>query len=379
MRRVYGGVLDEPGAFPRAPKKAPSECGSRDRDTHGTWWCDKNNQQWYDGGVKPGNDAFLRLVRYQGGPKGPVMLAAGFGMSSHSFLTRTIGKNLTEFLTGEGYDVWLFDYRAGIDLPSAGTEFSIDDIARDDWPTAIRKVLEVTGRDSVQVFGHCVGSVSLQMTMLHRPLPIRSAVCAQFPLHPVTSAFNWVKSELRVANALDSAGIKVVRPDTISSPANALLYTVLRTLPIPAEERCGQAVCRWINSIYGCTHRHAQLNDRTHRALNEMFGVGNIRSIKHLALMMRKSLAVTEQGGKGYFADPGNMAEVKLLLLQGRHNYIFRPAGTLRTLRWLRAHNPNGQYQRLVLPGYAHLDAIIGARAATEVYPDIVRFLDETQ
>ena len=379
MRRVYGGVLDEPGAVPRAPKKAPSDCGSRDRDPHGTWWCDKSSKEWHDGGVRPGDDAFLRLVRYQGGPKGPVMLAAGFGMSSHSFLTRTIGKNLTEFLTGEGYDVWLFDYRAGIDLPSAGTEFSIDDIARDDWPTAIRQVLEVTGRDSVQVFGHCVGSVSLQMAMLRRPLRIRSAVCAQFPLHPVTSAFNWVKSELRVANALDSTGIKVVRPDTISSPSNALLDTVLRTLPIPAEERCGQAVCRWINAIYGCTHRHAQLNDRTHRALNEMFGVGNIRSIKHLALMMRKSLAVTEQGGKDYFADPGNMADVKLLLVQGRHNYIFRPPGTLRTLRWLRAHNPNGQYERLVLPGYAHLDAIIGARAATEVYPEIVRFLDETQ
>jgi len=138
-------------------------------------------------------------------------------------------------------------------------------------------------------------------------------------------------------------------------------------------------VCRWINAIYGCTHRHAQLNDRTHRALNEMFGVGNIRAIEHLTLMMRKSLAVTEQGGKGYFANPENLAEVKLLLLQGRHNYIFRPPGTLRTLRWLRARNPDGQYQRLVLPGYAHLDAIIGARAATEVYPKIVRFLDETQ
>src|SRR5262249_40988693 len=159
-------------------------------------------------------------------------------------------------------------YRAGIDLPSASEEFTIDDIARDDWPTAIRKVLEETRRDDLQAFGHCVGSVSLQMAMLHRPLEIRSAVCAQFPLHPATSVFNWVKSELRVANALDSVGIKVVRPDTISSPSNALLDTVLRTLPIPPEERCGQAVCRWINAIYGCTHRHAQLNNDTHRVLN---------------------------------------------------------------------------------------------------------------
>jgi hypothetical protein len=29
-----------------------------------------------------------------------------------------------------------------------------------------------------------------------------------------------------------------------------------------------------------------------------------------------------------------------------------------------------------VLPGYAHLDAIIGARAAVDVYPRITNFLD---
>jgi hypothetical protein len=29
-----------------------------------------------------------------------------------------------------------------------------------------------------------------------------------------------------------------------------------------------------------------------------------------------------------------------------------------------------------VLPAYAHLDAIVGSRAATDVYPKIVNFLD---
>jgi cholesterol oxidase len=374
MVRIYGGALDEAGAFPSARGKKALDRG-RPGDPDGIWWCRKPGR-WHNGDMV--SDDFLRLVRYRAGEKGPVMLAPGFGMSSDSFRAPTIEKNLTEFLTELGYDVWLFDYRAGVDLPSAQWEFTIDDVAREDWPLAVEQVRHLTSRDDLQVFGHCVGSVSLQMAILSGLQGIRSAVCAQFPLHPVTSVFNRVKSGLRVANALDDLGVKIVAPDDHRSPPDALLDVILRTLPLPAEERCGQAVCRWINAIYGCTHRHVQLNEQTHRALNDLFGVGNIDSIKHLTLMMRKSLAVTHEGKKDYFKHPELMADTKLLLLQGRHNYIFHPAGTLRTLRWLRANNPRGQYQRLVLPDYAHLDAIIGARAARDVYPRVAEFLEQT-
>jgi cholesterol oxidase len=375
MVHIYGGGLDEPAAFPSAPRKAPAV--REPLDPAEIWWCDGTLERWHSGGTL-GRDAFLRLTRYKAGSKGPVMLAGGFGMSSHSFLAGTIDKNLTEFLAERGYDIWLFDYRAGIDLPSARTEFTIDDIARADWPLAVKQVLEVTGRDNLQAFGHCVGSVSLQMAILAGLPGIRSAVCAQFPLHPATSVLNRVKSGLRVANILDDVGVKIVAPDNRPSPPDALLDVLLRALPMPPEERCGQAVCRWINAMYGCTHRHAQLNDATHRALNEMFGIGNVDSLKHLALMMRRSLAVTHTGGKDYLNHPERIADTRLLLLQGRHNYIFHPAGTLRTLRWLRSHNRQGHYQRVVLPDYAHLDAIIGARAAVDVYPQIAGFLDTT-
>lgn len=369
---IYGGVLDEVGAFPSAPKTAPSVREPKDPD--GTWWCD-SRQQWH-ADDRPGADAFLRLTRYRAGDKGPLIMATGFGMSSHSFLASTIEQNLAEFLAARGYDIWLFDYRAGIDLPSARTEFTIDDIARVDWPAAVRKVQELTGREDLQAFGHCVGSGSLQMAILAGMQGIRAAVCAQFPMHPSTSVFNQVKSRLHTAGAFGRLGVGGLAPDVSPSPPDELLDLALRTLPMPAEERCGQAVCRWINAIYGCTHRHAQLNDATHRALNDMFGFGNIDSLRHLSLMMRRGLAVTHTGGMDYFAHPERIAGTHLLLLQGSQNYIFHPLGTLKTLRWLRDANPQGDYQREVLHGYAHLDAIIGTKAATEVYPRIVNFLD---
>ena len=368
---IYGGVLDEPGAFPSAPRKAPAVREPREPD--GTWWCD-SRRRWH-ADDRLGDDAFLRLTRYRAGDKGPVMLASGFGMSSHSFLAPTIEQNLTEYLAGCGYDIWLFDYRAGIDLPSAGTEFTIDDIARDDWPTAVKKVLEETGREDVQAFGHCVGSVSLQMAILGGLQGIRTAVCAQFPVHPASSVFNMVKAQIHSADVLGSLGVDRVAPDTRPSLRDEMLDIALRALPMPAEEHCDQAVCRWINAVYGCTHRHAQLNDATHRATNDMFGFGNIETMEHLSLMLRKGHAVTHTGGMDYFDHPERMAGTRLLLLQGMSNYIFHPVGSFRTWRWLRSQNPRGDYERKELPGYAHLDAIVGARAATDVYPLIAEFL----
>jgi cholesterol oxidase len=373
MVHIYGGLLDEDGAFPSAPKKAPPIREPKDPD--GIWWCG-SGRRWHAGDTL-GDDAFLRLTRYQAGDKGPLMLATGFGMSSHSFLTPTIEENLTEFLARCGYDIWLFDYRAGIDLPSSGTEFTIDDIARVDWPTAAAKVREETGRDDLQAFGHCVGSVSLQMAILSGLPGIRTAICAQFPLHPASSVFNIVKSDIHAADFLGSLGVHGVSPDTRLSAHNELIDVALRTLPMPPEERCGQAICRWINAVYGCTHRHAQLNEATHRALNEMFGFGNIDSMDHLSLMLRKGLAVTHTGGMDYFDHPERVAGTRLLLLQGMQNYIFHPVGTLRTLQWLRSKNPQGDYQRRELPGYAHLDAIVGTRAAKDVYPWIAEFLGQ--
>ena len=372
MVHIYGGVLDEPGAFPSAPRKAPPVREPREPD--GIWWCD-SLRRWH-AGDRLGDDAFLRLMRYRAGDKGPVMLAAGFGMSSHSFLASTIEENLTEFLAGCGYDVWLFDYRAGIDLPSAGTEFTIDDIARDDWPIAVRKVLDETGRADLQVFAHCVGSVSLQMAIFGGLQGIRAAVCAQFPMHPASSVFNMVKSQLHTADVLGTLGVDGLAPDIRPSLRDEMLDIALRALPMPAEEQCGQAVCRWINAVFGCTHRHAQLNEATHRAINEMFGFGNIETMEHLALMLRKGRAVTHTGGMDYFDHPERMAGTRLLLLQGMSNYIFHPVGSFRTWRWLRSQNPQGDYQRKELPGYAHLDAIVGSRAAIDVYPSIAEFLD---
>jgi cholesterol oxidase len=329
------------------------------------------------GKVPVGPDAHLMLTRYCGGTKGPVLLAPGFAMAARSFLGRTMPVNLTEYLVGHGYDVWLFDYRASIDLPSCRTDFTIDEIATLDWPAAVAEVRARTDADSVQAFGHCVGSSSLLMALGAGMEGVRSAVCSQFSLHPHTSLLNRVKCVLRVGKVAHDIGIRGVLPDNEHLWIDIATTVALHLVPVPRQEHCGEPDCRFINSVYGCTHTHAQLDNATHHSLHGAFGYGNTTTLGHLALMMRRRLAVDAQGCEVYTQHPERLA-LPLHFLAGARNYIFKPAGTQATLDWLRTHNDPELYSCSWLAEYAHLDAIIGRDAAVDVFPSVLAHLDAT-
>lgn len=385
LLRIYGGALDEAGRFPPLPTSAlsvsPPDRQPRTLPGPQRHWLDGKGQ-WQKGG-EVADDARLCLTRYRPvRPKGPVILAPGFGMAASSFLVTTIEPNLVEYLYRKGYDVWLFDYRASINLPQAASgSFTLDDIAREDWPDAVTQVQRLTRRtsgDGVQVVAHCVGSVTLLMALLNGMTGVHSAVCSQFTTHPKTSWFNLLKARLRVSRLLQLFGVGVVKPLQGQRWSNYILDIALRAAPMAREERCGQAVCRWINAVYGCTHCHAQLNDDTHKSLTSLFGVGDLDAFNHIALIMREGRALDHVGYDAYLPYPGRLAKVPIHFLIGDRNYIFFPQGSDRTLRWLRANNPAGSYSFTELHGYAHLDCFIGKDAPNAVFPEIGAFLDST-
>ena len=106
-----------------------------------------------------------RLTRFQGGTKGPVILSPGFGTSSIAYTIDTTDTNYPEYLYEHGYDVWVLDYRASPLLPSGSTQFTLDDIARYDYPAAVDTVREIAGAEDVQIMAHCVGSLTLLMAL----------------------------------------------------------------------------------------------------------------------------------------------------------------------------------------------------------------------
>jgi len=315
----------------------------------------------------------VRLTRYNGGKQGPVLLAPGFGTSTLAFTIDTVDTNLPEFLFADGYDVWLFDYRASPALPSSRTQFTLDDIATKDWPAAVAKVRAVSGAASVQVMAHCVGSMTFLMAMLSGLQGVRSAVCSALSLFPESPIGNRVKAKLDLGTLLRKFGIDMLTTSfDPGNPADRFIDQVLRMFP--SRESCPSAVCRRILGIYGEVYKHEMLNEPTHAAIHEMFGVANVTAFDHITRMIREGHVVDAQGRDVYMSNISRLA-VPITFLHGQENRLFLPEGTEKTFKLLAQRNGAALYQRITVPVYAHMDCFMARNSATDIFPLIVNAL----
>jgi cholesterol oxidase len=149
--------------------------------------------------IKLSDGGRIKLTRYNGGDKGPVVLVPGYSATSSSFAIDTVDENLVEKLTGEGYDVWLFAYRGSPDAGNTKLNFSIDDIARQDWPAAVatkpgeQLTNILRNRDVVDADGNDVYLKDVHK--LNMPITFIAGELNQI-FYPETSArtYSWLKA-----------------------------------------------------------------------------------------------------------------------------------------------------------------------------------------
>jgi cholesterol oxidase len=322
----------------------------------------------------------LRLTRYQGGAKGPVILSHGLGVSSLIFSIDTIETNLLEYLYARGYDVWLLDYRSSIELPAATLQASGDDVATKDYPAAVAKVLELTGAKSVQMVVHCWGSTTFFMAMLAGLKGVRSAVASQIATQIRAPLSTQIKSGIHLPSFLKAVGI-----DSLTAYADnhegllAKVYDAgLKLYPLELKNRCTNATCHRITFMYAPLYEHANLNEATHNNLHEMFGVANMKSFTHLARLTNTGHLVDFNGGEVYLPHLDRLA-IPISFIHGEQNECFLPASTEISMNDLAKANGSKLYQRHVIPGYGHIDCIYGKNAAKDVYPFMLQHLEATQ
>ena len=361
LQDIYGGV------FARASELVPDPPPRRRRALRMS-----APEVYY---VMTADRVTVRLTRYKGGEKGPVVLSPGFGTSTAAFTIDTVETNLPEFLFAHGYDVWLFDYRASPALESASQQFDIDGVATRDYPAAIGKVREVTRQASVQVVAHCVGSMSFLMSMASELRGVRSAVCSSLAFFPLSPTANEIKAGLNLGSFLAALGVKTITTDFDGTDILDRIVDAVLKLG-PTSERCDSAVCRRILLIYGEVYKHDQLNAATHRAIHEMFGVASITAFRHLLLMVQKKKIVDKDGRDVYLNHLDRLA-IPMTFIHGVENRLFFPSGTLETVDALRAANGADLYKHVLVPNYAHMDLFIGRNAARDVYPTILSALEE--
>jgi cholesterol oxidase len=317
----------------------------------------------------------LKLTRFKGGDKGPVLLTPGFGTSSLAYLIDTVDTNLPEYLFERGYDVWLLDYRASPDLKSATTQFTLDDIARYDYPAAVGAVRERTGAPSIQMMAHCVGSLTFQMAQTLGLQGVRSAICSQLTLHPKLPMLNQIKGRLYLANLIKAASFDTLTTTYTDSLAERAFDLLLRLYP-SRYQRSANPVLHRILFLYGDVIKLEKLNRATYEAIPEMFGPANLTTFLHLSQIARAGHAVGPKGEDCYLPHADRL-KMPITFLHGAENHLFLPHGSEETMRFLAERNGADLYNRHVIQNYAHMDCFLGRDADRDVYPIVASELEK--
>jgi cholesterol oxidase len=366
MFDTYGSLVARPSVFdPAAPPRQKRPLRTHPPEVHM---------------VRTADGVDLRLTRYRGGPKGPVMLVHGLGVSARIFSTDTIETNLVEFLFAHGYDVWNLDFRASIDLPAAKTRFTGDDVAAHDYPAAIAVIREATGADTVQAVVHCFGATTFFMSLL-RGLPgVRSLVASQMGVHVKPPFATRLKTGLYTPEFLAELGVDELSAyvDANARWQDRLFDAALRLYPVAFDELCSSPVCRRIAFLYGPLYRHAQLDESIHSTMHELFGVANIDSFQHLGLLCRTGHLVDAKGEETYVTGANwHNLDLPIAFVHGARNECFLPLSTQLTFDELCRRFDPGKFTRHVIADYGHIDCVFGKNAARDVFPLIVAHLDK--
>lgn len=362
----YGGIFYNPHrSVPKAPRKK-RQLRTCAPEIHGFTTQDGVN---------------LRLIRYRGGSKGPVMLVHGLGVASTIFSTDMIGTNLLEYLYAHDYDVWLLDFRVSILLPAAKTQCNGDQIANYDYPAAIAKIRSITGADSVQAMVHCYGSTTFFMSMLAGLQHVRSIACSQIATNIKVAPVTALKTGLHLPGFLDRLGVESLTARVAADGGSWLDKLYDKALSIyalkEAQGLCNSDTCHRITFMYASLYRHETLNELLHENLDELFAEANIETFEHLALMCRLGEVVNAAGENTYLPHLDRL-NLPILFISGAQNICYLPESTEITYNLLRERFDPKQYSREVIPGYGHIDCIFGRNAAVDVYPFILKHLEQT-
>lgn len=304
--------------------------------------------------------------------RGPVLLVHGAGVRGHIFRP-PVPVSFVDYLIEQGWDVWLENWRASIDLPPS--EWTLEQAALHDHPAAVRTVLAETGARTLKAVIHCQGSTSFTMAALAGLLPqVTTIVANAVSLH--TRVNRMAQWKLRLAVPMVGLLTPYLDPRWGDQP-HSLLQKLLRALVLSTHHECDNAVCRFTSFTYGygfpVLWRHENLDEATHAWISREFGAVPLSFFRQ----MRRCVAaghLVAAGDRPLTRLPADYAtqpphtDARFALIAGRLNDCFDWQGQQQTFAWLDRHQP-GRHSLHVIDGYGHLDIFLGRNAWRDTFP----------
>jgi hypothetical protein len=329
-----------------------------------------------------GDGLSCHLIHVQGNRpphKGPVLLVHGAGVRANIFLA-PVATTIVDYLLANGYDVWLENWRASIDLPP--NEWTLDQAALYDHPEAVRTVAKETGIQEIKAIIHCQGSTSFMMSAVAGLVPqVRTIVTNAVSLHPVVPSLSRFK--LNYAIPLANLFVKYLNPQWGLHKPKGIAPRFLTWLIEATHHECDNGVCKQVSFDYGsgfpALWRHENLNEETHEWLKHEFAACPLSFFFQIARCVRKGNLVSANGRSGlpedFVAQPPKTS-ARFAFFAGKENLCFLPESQERTFDYFNGFKKN--YHSLhLLAGYSHLDVFMGKNAAQDVFPLILEELDK--
>jgi pimeloyl-ACP methyl ester carboxylesterase len=309
--------------------------------------------------------------------KGPVILVHGAGVRANIFRA-PVRTTFVDFLVAHGYDVWLENWRASIDL--APNEWTLDQAALFDHPSAVAKVLEETGAGSVKAVIHCQGSTSFALSAVAGLLPkVDTIVSNAVSLHPVVPRWSWFK--LTFVVPVVALMTRYLNPQWNSRSQKFIARFLYRTSELFHRE-CDNSVCKQVSFYYGAGFpalwSHENINDQTHEWLRDEFADVPMSFYRQITRCVHHGSLIPHDHPRELPAEPAGNAprtRARFALFAGEDNLCFLPKSQERTYEYLTKHRDSDSLH--IVPGYGHLDMFMGENAARDVFPLMVAELDK--
>ena len=310
--------------------------------------------------------------------KGPVILVHGAGVRG-SIFRAPVPTTLVSYLVDHGYDVWLENWRASIDLPP--NPWTLDQAALYDHPAAVKAVVKETGADHVKAVIHCQGSTSFMMSAVAGLVPqVTTIISNAVSLHPVVPVASAIKIRLLLPF------VRLITPylnPQWGLHAPTLPAKLISGLVRLTHHECDNEVCKQVSFTYGAGFpalwSHANLSAETHEWLKHEFAHVPIRFFEQMARCISKGHLVAVEGKKELPADfvaRPPQTEARIAFFAGEDNRCFLPEAQRRSFAYVDGLRKN--YHKLyVLPKYGHLDVFMGQYAAKNVFPLMLAELDQ--
>jgi alpha-beta hydrolase superfamily lysophospholipase len=325
----------------------------------------------------------VRITRHTGRPA--VLLIHGLTVSSEMFALSEI-RNLVDVLLDAGYEPWLLDWRGSCKLPynEGRVRYTFDDVALYDIPEAVSYIRRRVGDRKLFVVAHCIGAMSLSMSMSAGLVPGLAGVVAHSVF--LTPKLSW-NTRLRVHVGGEFLRSRFTHlPVDIKKAGLWSRYTPLFALASRRAD-CPDPNCQMLhNSAWGTgvsLFEHDKLDKCTHDRLSELFGSMPTWVLPH---MRRNELAHSvlrwNTRDRRYDRLPENALDsadgidTPVLLLSGGQNNVWLDSNRL-CHDVLSRRQPHLNVRYTEIPGYGHMDAFLGRGAALDVFGRIVDFLDE--